>query len=148
MSDLLIQYCKELRFSSNLIENAKLLKCEDNLEFLTELFKLELQNREIKRKNAYIKSAKFDVIKTFEDYTFEDIMIPNSIAIHDILNANFVKNKENLILYGNVGSGKTHLAIAAGIEACNHGKKVRFFRTSTLVNQLVEAKRQGWNVNT
>ena len=146
MSDLLIQYCKELRFSSNLIENAKLLKCEDNLEFLTELFKLEVQNREIKRKNAYIKSAKFDVIKTFEDYTFEDIMIPNSIAIHDILNANFVKNKENLILYGNVGSGKTHLAIAAGIEACNHGKKVRFFRTSTLVNQLVEAKRQGYIV--
>ena len=52
MSDLLIKYCKELRFSSNLIENAKLLKSQDNLEFLTELFKLEIQNRELKRKNA------------------------------------------------------------------------------------------------
>ena len=49
---LLIKYCKELRFSSNLIENAKLLKSQDNLEFLTELFKLEIQNRELKRKNA------------------------------------------------------------------------------------------------
>ena len=67
MNDLLIKYCKELRFSSNLMENAKLFKSEDNLEFLTELFKLELQNREIKLKNAYIKSAKFDIWETFED---------------------------------------------------------------------------------
>ena len=143
MSDLLIKYCKELRFSSNLIENAKLLKSQDNLEFLTELFKLEIQNRELKRKNAYIKAAKFDVLKTFENYSFDDILIPNSITIEDISDANFVKSKENLILYGNVGSGKTHLAIATGISACNHGQRVKFFRTSSLVNQLVEAKKQG-----
>ena len=143
MNDLLVKYCKELRFSGNIIENAKLLKSEDNLEFLTELFRLELQNREIKRKNAYIKSAKFDILKTFEYYTFEDISIPNSIDIEDILNSKFVSNKENLILYVNVGSGKTHLAIAAGIAACNHGKKVRFFRTSSLVNQLAETIQQG-----
>ena len=143
MNDLLVKYCKELRFSGNIIENAKLLKSEDNLEFLTELFRLELQNREIKRKNAYIKSAKFDILKTFEYYTFEDISIPNSIDIEDILNSKFVSSKENLILSGNVGSGKTHLAIAAGIAACNHGKKVRFFRTSSLVNQLAETIQQG-----
>ena len=143
MNDLLVKYCKELRFSGNMIENAKLLKSEDNLEFLTELFRLELQNREIKRKNAYIKSAKFDILKTFEDYTFEDINIPTSIDLEDILNSKFVSNKENLILYENVSSGKTHLAIVSVIATCNHGKKVRFFRTSSLVNQLVEAKRHG-----
>ena len=139
---LLIKYCKELRFSSNLIENAKLLKSQDNLEFLTELFKLEIQNRELKRKNTYIKAAKFDVLKTFENYSFDDILIPNSITIEDISDANFVKSKENLILYGNVGSGKTHLAIATGISACKHGQRVKFFRTSSLVNQLVEAKNK------
>ena len=143
MEQLLIKYCKELRFSVNMIENAKNIKTENHLEFLAELFKLELQNREIKRKNSYIKSAKFDVLKTFEDYSFDDILIPNSISVDEILGANFVTKKENLILYGNVGSGKTHLAIAAGINACNHGKRVRFFRTSALVNQLVEAKKQG-----
>ena len=143
MEDLLFKYCKELRFSVNMIENAKNIKTHDNLEFLTELFKLELENRELKRKNAYIKAAKFDILKTFEDYSFDDIIIPNSLTIDDVLESDFVKNKENLILYDNVGSGKTHLAIAAGINACNNSKRVKFFRTSVLVNQLVEAKKQG-----
>ena len=79
MEELLFKYCKELRFSVNMVENAKNIKTENHLEFLAELFKLELQNREIKRKNGYIKSAKFDVLKTFEDYSFDDILIPNSI---------------------------------------------------------------------
>lgn len=146
MDDQLLKYCRQLRFGSNIVGNAKKLKCTDNIEFLTELFRLELENRELKRKNVYIKAARFDVLKTFEDYTFDDIKIPQSITPDDILESNFVSRKENLILYGNVGSGKTHLAIAAGIAACNHGKRVRFFRTSSLVNELVEAKKQGYIV--
>lgn len=146
MDDFLLRYCKQLRFGSNIIENARRITCTNNLEFLTELFKLELENRELKRKNAYIRQAKFDVLKTFEDYTFEDIDIPKSITPDDIKAANFVPKKENLILYGNVGSGKTHLAIAAGLAACNSGKRVRFFRTAALVNELVESKKQGYIV--
>ncbi|MHC1694057.1 MAG: ATP-binding protein [Eubacteriales bacterium] len=42
-----------------------------------------------------------------------------------------------------MGSGKTHLAIAIGIAACNNGKKVKFYRTVSLVNELVEVKKQG-----
>ncbi len=63
--------------------------------------------------------------------------------MEDILTANFVSKKQNLILYGNVGAGKTHLAIATGIAACNAGFKTRFYRTATLVNALTEAKKRG-----
>jgi len=143
MEEMLYKACRKLRFSINIIDNAKIIKKNSNIEFLLELFTLELENRDMKRKNVYIKQAKFDVLKTFEDYSFEDIKIPKSIAPDDIVKAAFVNRKENLILYGNVGSGKTHLAIAAGIAACNNGKKVRFYRTATLVNELVEAKNQG-----
>ena len=143
MEDMLFKACRKLHFGSNLIENAKQIEKNDNIAFLLELFTLELENRELKRKNAYIKAAKFDVLKTFEDYTFKDIKIPKSITPDDILTTNFISKKENLILYGNVGSGKTHLAIAAGIAACNSGKKVRFYRTASLVNELVDAKKQG-----
>jgi len=143
MEEMLYKACKKLRFGINIIDNAKIIKKDNNIEFLLELFTLELENRDMKRKNAYIKQAKFDVLKTFEDYSFEDIKIPKSITPDDIVNTTFVKKKENLILYGNVGSGKTHLAIATGIAACNSGKKVRFYRTAALVNELVEAKKQG-----
>jgi DNA replication protein DnaC len=143
MEDMLKSVCKKLHFSINIIENAKQIKSEDNLNFLLKLFTLELENRELKRKNAYIKAAKFDVLKTFEDYSFVDIKIPKSITHTDILDTTFINKKENLILYGNVGSGKTHLAIATGIAACNNGKRVKFYRTAALVNSLVDAKKQG-----
>ena len=61
----------------------------------------------------------------------------------DLLNPAFIPRKENLILYGTVGAGKTHLAIATGVAACDAGFRVRFWRTATLVNALTEAKKQG-----
>lgn len=143
MEDMLYQACRKLHFGSNIVDNAKSIKKSDHIEFLLEVFTLELEHRDMKRRNAYIKQAKFDVMKTFEDYTFEDIKIPKSITPNEIINSSFIDKKENLILYGNVGSGKTHLAIAAGIAACNNGKRVKFRRTASLVNELVEAKKQG-----
>jgi len=143
MEDMLYKACQNLHFGSNIVDNAKTIKKSNHLEFLLELFTLELEYRDMKRRNAYIKQAKFDVMKTFEDYTFEDIKIPKSIIPTEIINSDFIDKKENLILYGNVGSGKTHLAIAAGIAACNNGKRVKFRRTASLVNELVEAKKNG-----
>jgi len=55
----------------------------------------------------------------------------------------FIEEKRNLILFGNVGTGKTYLATALGVEACRKGHVVRFYRTSALVNQLMEAKKGG-----
>ena len=143
MEDMLYQACQKLHFGSNIVDNAKTIKKSNHLEFLLELFTLELEHRDMKRRNTYIKQAKFDLMKTFEDYTFEDIKIPKSITPDKIINSDFIDKKENLILYGNVGSGKTHMAIAAGIAACNNGKRVKFRRTASLVNELVDAKKHG-----
>lgn len=143
MEDLLLQACKKLHFSSGLVQNAKKIKAENHLDFLLQLFAAELEERDIKRRNAYIKTAKFDIMKTFEKYSFEDIKLPPALSVEDILNTTFVPRRENLILYGNVGAGKTHLAIATGIAACNAGFRTRFWRTATLVNALTEAKKAG-----
>lgn len=51
--------------------------------------------------------------------------------------------QENLILYGRNGAGKSHMATAIGVEACMQGKKVRFYKTATLVNELTDAKSNG-----
>ncbi|WP_139902847.1 IS21-like element helper ATPase IstB [Clostridium thermarum] len=98
---------------------------------------------ETTRINRCLKQAKFDVIKTFENYSFKDIEIPEKLPLESIRNADFIDRRENLILYGGVGTGKTHLATAIGVEVINKGKRVRFFRTAALVNELVEAKASG-----
>lgn len=143
MDDMLLLACKKLHFGSELVVSAKKIKAKNHLDFLLELFTAELDRRDIKRRNAYQKAAKFDIIKTFENYTFEDIKFPSTLSVDDVTGAAFVPRCENLILYGNVGAGKTHLAIAAGIAACDAGFRTRFWRTPTLVNALTEAKKQG-----
>ena len=104
---------------------------------------MEIEAREIKRKNYLLKSAKFDVVKTFENYTFDEVLIPQSIDVEAIKTASFVDKKENLILYGPVGTGKTHMATAIGVESCNKGKVVKFYRAAALVNNLIDAKKNG-----
>ena len=139
----LIYACRRLHFGANLVERAKKVKAKTHLEFLLKLFNTEIEERDIKRRNSLIRAAKFDIPKTFEEYTFEDIKFPKSLTADDIIDCVFIPKKENLILYGNVGAGKTHLAIATGLAACNAGYRVRFWRTANLVNALVEAKNKG-----
>jgi DNA replication protein DnaC len=139
----LVEACKKLHFGSGLAAKAKKIKADTHIDFLLQLFSSEIEERERKRRNSYMKAAKFDIIKTFENYTFEDIKFPPSLRADDIIDCSFVPNRENLILYGNVGAGKTHLAIATGIAACDAGFRTRFWRTATLVNALIEAKNNG-----
>ena len=141
--EMLLEACKNLKLGRGLIQSAKKIKADSHLDFLLQLFTKELADRDRRRRNTYQKAAKFDIIKTFEKYTFEDIKLPSALSVDDIMTASFVSRRENLIMYGNVGAGKTHLAIAVGVAACDAGYKTRFYRTATLVNALTEAKQQG-----
>jgi len=141
MEELIAQYCKKLKLGQRIAENYKKINAQTYEEFLEKLLYLEIEAREINLKNRLLKNANFDGIKTFKDYCFEDIQIPNSIEIEEIKTATFIDKKENLILYGPVGTGKTHLATAIGVEACNRAKKVKFYRTAALVNQLIDARK-------
>jgi len=143
-SDALIkQYCKELRFGKNIYESYSRIDAADFGDFLAQLLKMEIDHRELARKNRNLKSAGFDVIKTFEGYEFGDIQIPNAISIEELKTGTFIDRLENLILYGPVGTGKSHMATAIGVAACSRGKKAKFYRTATLVNNLSEAKAKG-----
>jgi len=139
----LYEACRKLRIGSSLAAKAKKIKADSHMEFLLKLFSSEIEERDRKRRNAYVNAARFDIIKTFEKYTFEDIKFPASLTAEDIISCSFVPKRENLILYGNVGAGKTHLAIATGIAACDAGFRTRFWKTAALVNALIEAKNKG-----
>lgn len=96
-----------------------------------------------KRKKLHLKQAGFDNLKTFEGYDFDHIVIPNTTSIDGIKTLDFMSRSENLILYGRNGAGKSHMATAIGVEACMQGKKVKFYKTATLVNELTDAKSDG-----
>lgn len=143
MESMIEACCKQLKIGSTFYKGYKEIKADTHEQFLLELLKKELENREVVRKNRLLKNANFDVVKTFEGYVWNEIQIPPAISIEDIKAVKCVEQKENLILYGSVGAGKSHLATAIGVEACNQGKRVKFYRTASLVNQLTDAKTNG-----
>lgn len=143
MRNQIYEYCKELRLSSSFADNALTLTGDSCQEYMLKVLRAELDYRTEKRKKLHLKQAGFDVMKTFEDYDFNKIIIPNSITLDGIRTLDFMIRKENLILYGRNGAGKSHMATALGVEACMQGKKVKFYKTSTLVNELSDAKADG-----
>ncbi len=136
-------YCRQLKFGSRIIKDIDIVKAETNEEFLMKLFQKEVEYRRSTRIARNLKGAGFYSMKTFEDYDFSAAKLPAGIDRDDVKNCSFTDEKKNLILYGNVGTGKTHMAIAIGVESCRQGKKVKFFRTAALVNKLADLKKTG-----
>ena len=135
--------CRRLRLSKNIAEISDQVEADSYQEYLLKVLKQEVAYRETTRKNRLVKQAGFYNLKTFDGYSFDEIRLPTELSIADLKEVNFVRQQKNLIFYGNVGTGKTHLATAIGIEACNRGLSVRFFRTAALVNQLNDAQKKG-----
>lgn len=143
MKKKILECCKQLRLSTTLAENAMNETGDSNQEYLYEILRLEIQYRNEKRRNLNIRRASFDNLKTFKGYEFDDIEVPATLTIDLLKQADFLNRKENLILYGRNGSGKSHMATAIGIEACMQNKKVKFYKTAALVNDLIAAKASG-----
>jgi len=115
MKELIKDCCKQLRWGNSLVQNYVDIKADTHEEFLAKLLEMELKTREVHRKNRCSRQACFDVIKTFNGYSFDHIEIPTSIPVDDLKTAVLLERKENLILYGPVGTGKTHMATAIGV---------------------------------
>lgn len=135
--------CKRLRLSRNIVEMSDKIQADSHQEYLLKLFQSEITHREKTRKDKLLKKAGFYTIKTFESFRFDEVTLPGGITPEYLKECEFITSKTNIVMYGNVGTGKTHLSIALGVEACKKGMEVRFFRTSALVNKLAELKKAG-----
>ena len=103
----LTKYCKKLKLGSEIIEEFELVSFTNKKEFLVNVLKISAESQEIRKKNRLISSAKFDIIKTFENYCFDEVQFPEELVKEDVLNCSFLEKHENLICYGPVGTGKT-----------------------------------------
>lgn len=109
-------------------------------EFLAELMKQEYDARQEGARKRAIKAAKFPYIKTFDELDLTRIENVEDSYLRELATCEFVKARSNIVLIGNPGTGKTHLSVALGINACNLGLKVRFFTAANLANSLIEAQ--------
>ena len=112
-------------------------------EFMMQALEQEVELREENKKNRLIRRADFPTVKSFADYDYSHITIPPALSKKELESAAFVPKHQNLVLYGPVGTGKTHMAIAAGMEACRRGHKTRFYTVTELVLALSGARRDG-----
>lgn len=126
-----------------MVEMSEKIKAQGHQEYLLELLQSELEHRENARKDKLLKNAGFYSLKSFENFKFDEVTLPAAVTPEYLKNCEFLNTKTNLVMYGNVGTGKTFLSIALGVEACKKGIKTKFFRTAALVNKLSEAKKSG-----
>ena len=114
----------------------------DHLTFLLQLVELEMIERERRAGERRLKDAKFPYHKTLDEFDFTAPSEVNKPLVLELLRGDYLDRRENILLVGNSGTGKTHLATALGIAACNQGKRVRFFRVTELITVLLEAREE------
>jgi len=143
LTDLLKQL-KLPTISKNYIDYAKDAEKTDQSyeQYLLSLLREEASSREKNRLNALIRRAKFPFIKTLSEYKFEQIPGLKIKSVHQLAECRYIESAHNICFLGQTGTGKTHLSIALGREACKKGYSVLFFSAAHLVNKLTEAKSE------
>ena len=106
------------------------------LGVLADLFRAENASRTQSRRARLIRNAGFPCVKGFDGYDWGMASFPADWGREQLMDLGFVDRAEDLVLYGDVGCGKTHMAIAVGMLACERGMPVRFFTASSLVMRL------------
>ena len=94
--------------------------------YLLRLVERELLDRERRAADRRLRDAHFPVVKTIDSFDFSAQPGINEALYRELLRGEYVENRENVLLIGNQGTGKTHLATALGFAACAQGRRVRF----------------------
>jgi len=133
-------YQKKLRLSKSLVEIYESISFDNKEQFMHDLLKALYEERVMNIIERNIKYSRFPSLKSFDEFSYKDITFPERFTPQMMESLDFIENKENLILYGRIGAGKTHLALALGLKALQQQKLVVFYTLHDLVNALVRAK--------
>ena len=109
------------------------------LAYLAALLEAEVQERSERRERRRLIDARFPLIKRLEEFRFEDNPQVPQATIAALAEGSWIDDREQAILIGESGTGKTHLATALGVCACQQGRRVRFTTLAGLATELQEA---------
>ena len=110
------------------------------LAYLAALLEAEVAERAERRERRRLLDARFPLLKRLEDFRFADNPKVPQATIAALAEGSWIADREGLILIGESGTGKTHLAIALAVCACQQGRRVRFTTLAGLANELQEAE--------
>jgi DNA replication protein DnaC len=144
---LLEHHLKQLKLPTMLREYASIAAVctQDRSDYPTYLLRLaerELLDRERRSAERRVKAAGFPVIKTLDTFEFKSQPSLNPQLVRELVRGEYLDRRENVLLIGNSGTGKTHLASALAFAACQQGRHVRFFTVTGLVTKLLEAREE------
>ena len=132
----------KLSYIGNNYEEEIIEAKQTNLEFedfLTKILRQEMIQRKENGILKRIREAKFPYKKYLEDFDRKIYKKEFEVEFKELETLDFIEKKENIILIGTPGAGKTHYAIALGIKACMEGKSVLFVSVPNLIIELKEA---------
>lgn len=146
-TQLLQTYLKQLRLPAfgqhyqKLAEEAARANL-DHIHYLLTLTELEVAQRDRNQQARRIKAARFPVLKQLADFDFSAVPALNKAQVLDLARGSYLAKAEPILMVGNPGLGKTHLALGLGLAACQQGYRVRFFNTAGLVNDLIDLQEK------
>lgn len=111
-------------------------------QYLLTLLEQEVLQREANQQKRRLMQARFPVLRTLDSFDFAAIPSLNKAKVLELTRGEYIDKRANVILVGDVGTGKTHVAISLGICACRQGKRVRFYTAAGLINDMVEAQAE------
>ena len=144
-NELIVKYIKELKLPTvkdgldDVVADA-IAEQWDYRRFLRVLLEREVEQRFENRKYARIRKANFAQLKYLQELVREDLPADGRNLLPELETLDFIREGRNIVMYGNPGTGKTHIAIGLGIKACMEGYNVYFTTVPHLLTQIREAK--------
>ena len=141
--ELIRLYAKQLKIPT-FAEYQEILRQADPSatfpDLLLELMKAETLSRQENQNKRRLKAAGFPYLKTLEEFDCTQLNAVSPLFLQELASCQFIQNRQNIVMIGNPGRGKTHLSIALGLKACTQGCRVLFKNAATLSTELCEAK--------
>ena len=113
-----------------------------HVDFLARLVEGEAALHQDRARQRHVQQARFPVLKTLDSFDFTAQPSINEALVRELMSGQYIDRKENVLLVGNSGTGKTHLATALAFAACAQGRRARFFTVSGLVTAMLEAREE------
>lgn len=110
--------------------------------FLLALAEQEVAQRLLNTQHQRIKAARFPLLKELADFDFSAIPQLNKQRVLDLARGEYIAKAEPIILVGQPGLGKSHVAVGLALAACRQCQRVRFYNAAALVNELILAQEQ------
>ena len=138
------QHCKTLRMPSVATQFQKIAEQAQRDEhsyvrYLDVLLSAEVEEREHRAVQRRLKEAQLPRAKTLEEFDFSQSPKVSARRIRELAEGDYIDHARPVLFLGDAGTGKTHLATALCVAACQQRRRVRFTTASRLVNELVEA---------